>query len=289
MWQPLLRTWLMGKAREQMAAAAKASVDERGADRAPGNSSIPPQEPKATCHVAVICALSMEAGGLIDRLAGVVRIEGAGFVAREGGFEGRRIVVVECGAGSQAAARATVATILGHRPNWVISAGFAGGLDEAVHQGDIVMATEVVDLGGHVFTIDIKPAADGDQTRHMHVGRVLTMDRVIDTAEEKRALGMEHHALAVDMESFGVATICQREKTRFLSVRVITDAVDHTLPPDIDRLVKRTSTAGRLGAAAGAILRRPASIKDMWQLKEDAIVASERLASFLVGVIRQLP
>jgi adenosylhomocysteine nucleosidase len=91
------------------------------------------------------------------------------------------------------------------------------------------------------------------------------------------------------MESFGVATICQREKTRFLSVRVITDSVDRTLPPDIDRLVKRTSTAGRLGAAAGAILRRPASIKDMWQLKEDAIVASERLANFLVGVIRQLP
>jgi adenosylhomocysteine nucleosidase len=289
MWQPLLRSWLMGKAREQMAAAAKASVDETRPDRSPGDASAPPQEPKATCHVAVICALSIEAGGLIDRLAGVVRIEGAGFVAREGGFEGRRIVVVESGAGSPSAARATVATILGHRPRWVISAGFAGGLEEAVQQGDLVMASEVVDPEGHVFTIDIKPASEDARSSHMHVGRVLTMDRVIDTAQEKRALGTEHRALAVDMESFGVATICQREKTRFLAVRVITDAVDHTLPPDIDRLVKRTSTAGRLGAAAGAILRRPASIKDMWQLKEDAIVASERLANFLTGVIRQLP
>jgi hypothetical protein len=27
----------------------------------------------------------------------------------------------------------------------------------------------------------------------------------------------------------------------------------------------------------------------MWQLKEDALVASERLAKFLVGVIGQLP
>jgi adenosylhomocysteine nucleosidase len=140
-----------------------------------------------------------------------------------------------------------------------------------------------------VFAIDIKPAAEGDRSSHMHVGRVLTTNRVIDTPEEKRALGSEHRALAVDMESFAVATICQREKTRFLSVRVITDSVNRTLPPDIDHLVKRTSTAGRLGAAAGAILRRPASIKDMWQLKEDAIVASERLANFLTGVIRQLP
>src|SRR4051794_31050564 len=179
MWQPLLRSWLMGKAREQMAAAAKASIHERGADSSPGET--PLQQPRTTCHVAVICALSIEAGGLIDRLAGVVRIEGAGFVAREGGVEGRRILVVEAGAGSQAAARATVATILGHRPNWVVSAGFAGGLDEAIHQGDIVMGTEVVDLNGHVFTIDIAPAAEDDRPRHMHVGRVLTMDRVIDT------------------------------------------------------------------------------------------------------------
>jgi hypothetical protein len=27
----------------------------------------------------------------------------------------------------------------------------------------------------------------------------------------------------------------------------------------------------------------------MWQLKEDALVASERLAKFLVGIVSQLP
>ena len=31
-------------------------------------------------------ALGIEAGGLVDRLSGVLRIEGAGFLAREGGL-----------------------------------------------------------------------------------------------------------------------------------------------------------------------------------------------------------
>jgi adenosylhomocysteine nucleosidase len=91
------------------------------------------------------------------------------------------------------------------------------------------------------------------------------------------------------MESIGVAQVCSGEKVRFLSVRVIVDTVERALPRDIDLLVNKKSTAGRLGAAAGAILRRPSSIKDMWQLKEDALVASQRLAKFLVGVVGQLP
>jgi adenosylhomocysteine nucleosidase len=86
-----------------------------------------------------------------------------------------------------------------------------------------------------------------------------------------------------------VADVCSRAKVRCLSVRVIIDEANRALPHDIDVMVKKKSTAGRLGAAAGAIIRRPSSVKDMWQLKEDALVASERLAKFLVGIASQLP
>ena len=91
------------------------------------------------------------------------------------------------------------------------------------------------------------------------------------------------------LESWAVADVCRNEKSRFLSVRVISDAIHHAIPEDIDFLIKRRTTAGRIGAAAGAILRRPSSIKDMWQLKEDGLVASDRLARFLIGIIGQLP
>ena len=46
--------------------------------------------------------------------------------------------------------------------------------------------------------------------------------------------------------------------------------------------------AAQFGAAAGTIVNRPSSIKDLWQLKEDALVASGRLALFLAGIVPQL-
>jgi adenosylhomocysteine nucleosidase len=234
------------------------------------------------CHVGVVFALPIEAGGLVDRLAGAIGTHGAGFVAREGGLDGRRVVIVESGAGQTRAAQATEALILGHRPRWIVSAGFAGGLDERVKQGDILMADAIADTSGRELAIDFKL---GEASPRVHVGRLLTVDRVIRDPAEKRALGRQHRALAVDMESLAVAEVCSREKVRFLSVRVIIDDVERTLPRDIDLLVNKQTTAGRLGAAAGAIFRRPSSVKDMWQLKEDALVASERLAKFLVGVV----
>ncbi len=210
----------------------------------------PPQPEKSVCHVGLVFALGIEAGGLVDRLAGVIKIEGAGFVAREGGLGGKRLVLIESGAGREAAGRATEALIAGHEPRWVISAGFAGALDERLKQGDMLMADAIVDASDRQLAIDFK--LGGDSPR-VHVGRLLTVDRVIRDPAEKRALGARHGALAVDMESIAVADACRAAGVRFLSVRVIIDDVDQALPRDIDLMVKKKSTAGMLGAAAGAI------------------------------------
>ncbi len=285
MWQSLLRNYLLGQAQQRMRQSAMQAAGDamQGADTAAKDG--PPQREPEVCHVGLVFALPIEAGGFIDKLSGSIKTAGAGFVAREGGLAGRRMVAIESGAGREHAAQATEALILGHRPQWVISTGFAGALDERLKQGDILMADSIADDSRRQLAIDFKMPPGP----HLHVGRLLTVDRVIDDPGEKRSLGTKHGALAVDMETLAVADVCSREKVRFLSVRVIIDEVDRRLPRDIDVLVKKKSTAGRLGAAAGAIMRRPSSVKDMWQLKEDALVASESLAKFLVGIIGQLP
>jgi adenosylhomocysteine nucleosidase len=290
MWQSLLRNWVLGQAQQQMRAAAVQAAAEAAGQAQTASADKPPERPREVCHVGVVFALGIEAGGLVDLLQGVIRTEGAGFSAREGGLKGRRVVVVESGVGAEAAARATEALIQGHHPHWLISAGFAGGLHDKLAQGDVLLAEEVVDATGRCYSIELPFDRDTIASqRHLHVGRLLTSDRVIAETDEKAKLGQTHGALAVDMETLAVAEVCRRENARFLSVRTISDAVGHTLPKDIDYLVKRKTTAGRLGAAAGAILRRPGSINDMWQLKEDALVASDRLAKFLAGIIEQLP
>jgi adenosylhomocysteine nucleosidase len=240
------------------------------------------------CHVGIVFALAMEAGYFEDRLAGLISIKGHGFTVRTGGLAGRGAAVITSGHGQNAAQKATEVLIAGHRPRWVISAGFAGGLRSHINRGDIVMASGIAGESGERLSIDLR-MPDKESPQGVHVGRVLTTDRIIRTTKEKTLLGERHDALAVDMESLAVAKVCQQEKQRFLAIRAITDTVDDELPRDVERLLNRPTMVRKIGAAAGSLLRRPSTAKDLWRLRESAIVAASRLARFLEDVIKQLP
>jgi adenosylhomocysteine nucleosidase len=249
--------------------------------------AVPPQP--RPCDVGLVFALPIEMGGWEDLLEGVVSTHARDCLVRQGGYRGRSIAMVCSDAGQQAAVRATQALIAGHRPRWVISAGFAGGLRADVRRGDIVMADRVSDISGRGLAIDLKvdPQAVA-QTAGLHVGRILTMDKIVVRPEEKRALGEAHDALCVDMESWAVGEVCRQDKVRFMAIRVISDGVDDELPREIDNLLVQKSRAGTWGAVAGALWRRPSSLKDMLRLKRDALANSDRLARFLGQVVVQL-
>ncbi|HEY1598703.1 MAG TPA: hypothetical protein VGG64_03830 [Pirellulales bacterium] len=278
----VLKRILTQQAQANLRGKVAQTVQEGLAGAAAGNTAASPAS--ADCDVGLIFALAAESGGIEDLLSGTVTTKGDGFVARNGVLDGRRVVVVQAGAGRLAAVRGTQALIRGHRPDWVISAGFAGGLRSDLRRGDIVMVNEILDISGRLLSIDIQvPSAPG-----VHVGRLLTVDKIIRDPVEKAELGKTHAALAVDMESWAVGEVCRQDKVRFLAIRVISDTVEDALPEDLDRVIMQRTTAGRLGAAAGTLFRRPASIKDLLRLKEDALVASDRLAKFLSGTIPQL-
>ena len=111
---------------------------------------------------------------------------------------------------------------------------------------------------------------------------LLTVDRAVRLPSDKRKLFEQYGAAAVDMETFAVAEVCRRMDVPFSSIRVISDTADDELPRDVENLLEQKSGAARLGAAVGAVWRRPASLKDMYQLRENALVASDRLARFII-------
>src|SRR5438067_10389484 len=120
-------------------------------------------------------------------------------------------------------------------------------------------------------------------------GRLLSVDSILREAAERRRLAEQHQAIACDMESFAIAETCRDLGVPCLVVRIISDAVDDELPPEIEHLLKQTSLAGKIGAAAGAIMKRLGAARDLWKLREDALKASDRLAKFLARVVSQLP
>jgi len=266
--------------------ASQAAPDGDGTQQAAAGESAEEQEAKSLlCDVAVILALGIEAGALIGRLAEVRSYQGKGVTVHVGHLGDRRVAVVQSGPGREAAARATGAVLAGHRPAWVISAGFAGGLDNAVRRDHIVVADSVTTESGERLAIDMK-MPPGER---LHIGRILTIDRIVHRPEEKQRLGRDHQALAVDMETYGVTQACRDGHARCVAVRIVSDAVDDELPRELENLMKQKSIGGKMGAVVGSLFRRPASIKDMWQLKERALLASDVLAKFLEGMIAQLP
>lgn len=280
----LVHNWLRSQARDSLQREVKKAVadhlahDEEGAA---GASRDP------ACDVGVVFALAIEAGGLIDLFDRAVTLRGKGFVARHGILRRRRVVVVTSGAGRARAEQATEALIKAHRPRWIISAGFAGGLSPELRRHDIVMADSLLDSDGRRLALDLK-VDPSTLAKGLHVGALLSAERIVRRPEEKRSLGRRHGALAVDTETSAVARVCQARRVPMLAIRILTDAVDEALPADVQHLTDQTSGTARLGAALGSVWRRPAVAKDLWALRETALVGSDRLGKFLAGVIETL-
>ena len=283
MWQSLVRNWiqqhLQQKVYEQVANAGRTTVE----------SSDEPAPPPGPCDVGLVFALGIESGGLEDLLNAVVVTRAKNFLAREGTLRGRRLVLAQAGVGRRRAERATQMLLAGHQPAWVISAGFSGGLQPGLKRGDIVMADSLAEPGGGRLAIDVRIDQQTlASTPGLHVGRLLTVDKIVADSSEKQRLGQTYDALAVDMESWGVGEVCSQEHVRFLAVRVISDTMEENLPHDLGRLITQQTTAGKVGAVTSALWRRPSSFKDMMRLREQALISSDRLAKFLAGVIAQL-
>lgn len=174
---------------------------------------------------------------------------------------------VVTGMGAENAARAARAQLDRHRPRWVITSGFAGGLDPALAVGQVVFEAD----GEFPLTPALRRAGG-------RPGVLVQTARVAVTAGEKRALRVATGADAVEMESSAIRAVCREAGIPAATVRVISDAAHHDLPLDfnalmgpghrlrMDRLILRVLSSPRLvprllrfqrqvGGAAGGLAR----------------------------------
>lgn len=235
--------------------------------------------------VGIVAALPLELGFFIDRLKKVRKYKSAASTVVEGEFDGKIVAVIYSGVGRSAARDATQILIAGHRPNLIISAGFAGGLDPVYSRGQVVIPREVVDLDGNQFPIK-SIDSESISTQSPPV-RLLTVDAIARTAADKAKLRADYRADLIDMETSAVAAICADLDRRFFSIRVISDDSAAELPAEIATMLNR-STSYQIGAAFRAIVRRPSAVKDFWALHSHAIEASDQLAKGLATAINRI-
>ncbi len=288
-WQHLVSSWLKGYATDQVYRAAAEKVKASAGEHSAADSQEPP-----LVDVAVIASNTAEAGELTDRLSDAVTVHGDHFKVHLGLLHERRIALVEAGGNAAAAAQATTAVLAAHRPAWVIAAGFAISNSDEVKACDVVLADALLDRSGHRLRIDMHVDPESLKANpRIHLGTVLSdsIETQGDMAAPKTQTASSESpaALCSDITSFAVAEACRKYKTPCLVVRVVTQTPADETSADIKHLHNQSTVAGKLGAATGALWRRPSSIKDMWNDKERAILGAGRLATYLAGMVAQLP
>jgi adenosylhomocysteine nucleosidase len=236
--------------------------------------------------VGIVIAMAIEAGYLFDSLKRVRRYSARGFTITEGELCSKLLAVILTGPGKAAARRGTELLIAGHRPRWLISAGFAGALDPALVRNDLVVPGEVADLAGEIIALDCSIPTVPPSVRVG--GRLLSVDRVITRAAEKAELRRVRDADLIDMETSAVALLARERSLRFLALRIISDDATVELPSEVANLLSHSGSY-RLGMALRAIWRRPQVIQDFWTLHAQALEASDRLALCLKRLLEVLP
>jgi adenosylhomocysteine nucleosidase len=240
----------------------------------------------APADVGIVAAMPMEVGDLVRGLKKVWKYHSVSIPVIEGEYAGKIVAVAVGGMGRASATRAADVLIAGHRPRWIISAGFAGALNPAYTRNDLILATEVIDREGGSYSVNLPPEM-GASIRHAK-GRLLTVDRVVLLAAEKDELHRSYEADLVDMESSAVAAVCNEKQVRFLSIRVISDDAHNDLPRELASIMN-PSGVYRVGATIRSLWRRPSSVKDFWSLYEHSIEAADQLAKFITRCLDDLP
>ena len=228
----------------------------------------------------ILFALSRERAAFCREIRPHQTFAGAPCWAKFCGPAWLTVLVMETGIGAESVATAmdwllAKPTLEGvpYEPKVILFAGFAGALTEQLHVGDVLLADEVVNAQGQsgrpTWPSELP---EGEWKPPLHRGRLLTMNRLIGTAEEKRRLGEEYRACAVDMESALFAERCTKAGVPFACLRAISDEVATPLSPELTSLL--SGGAASPWRVVRALARHPSLLPDLLRLARDTKRAS---------------
>lgn len=253
--------------------------------------------------IAIIAALKEEIAGIL-RAGSFERQDaphpGIAYIGRLPGIESE-VVLLITGTGGQRAYDGCSWLLGTHRPESLISTGFAGGLQESLSTGDLILATEIIRLEGRPFDWDPGSALEPIQADpscallareaveltgiDFFHGRVISAPAAVKTAGLKRWLGSTFQAVGVDMESHYIGQAAGRAGVPYLCARAVLDTVEMDLPELVDETGDLPS-GNRLAPVLRHLRRHPASTPRVVRLALTAAQARRAITAFVTSYIR---
>ncbi len=186
-------------------------------------------------------------------------------------LHGHEVRVLHTGVGRRMAQTRLAAFFQEHSPRLLISSGFAGALSDKLKPGDIVAAE-------NFSAPALLTAMAKDKVQ---IGRLETIDTIMDSLGERAALARQTGAIAVDMETRFIADACTRANVPMLSLRAISDspAAPLGIPAQILFDLERQRTP--YASLAFHVLKHPNAIGKLITLARQVGVARRALTAAL--------
>lgn len=187
--------------------------------------------------------------------------------AAQFGFQNAEKVI--CGMGKENAARSISEILSRRQPSFVITSGFAGGLNQELQNGDVV--------GDWDSGFPLSPALEKNGVKRVSF---YCADRVAITREEKSSLRNDTGMDAVEMESGVIREICRSKNIPSATVRVVSDGAGDDLPLDFNQLMNADHTMNFF-KLAGALIKSPLKIPKLIQFSGKVKFAAKELGRTL--------
>jgi nucleoside phosphorylase len=235
--------------------------------------------------IAVTFALPAESSAFI-RLLQRVRRDGAvvrGNVQRRTPNTEHRmqnLCLLHTGVGKAKCAQRVGNLLSAKNPELLIASGFCGGTNDELQPGDLVIAENASNRELLQKAREILPGAI--------VGKIHSADRIIDPVADRYAIGREHGAIGVDMETETIARLCAEKAIPMLALRVVSDspAAPFPAPPNVLFDVEKQRTDFSL--LLSYIARNPAAALRLAQFSKQITSAKTKLADALCRIISAL-
>ena len=229
--------------------------------------------------IAITFALPAESSQFFRQLRNKSRADRNGIRIVRGTIDDRTIEVLHTGVGEKVCRDRIAKFLQNQQFEFLISAGFAGALNDQLEVGDVLMAR-------NFSTVELKQAQSSLSTASIHAANMLTVPALIDSNEQRERMARESAVSAVDMETEFIARACAAHRIPLLSLRVITDTPTQPFPAPPNVLFDTQQQRARIAVLAKFFLTHPNRVPGLVQFARRITRARKILASALDAIVR---
>jgi adenosylhomocysteine/aminodeoxyfutalosine nucleosidase len=207
---------------------------------------------------------------------------------------GNTCILVTSGMGVQRACAATRKLIHHFSPQFLVSFGIAGAVEDDLHIGDVIAIGAVCHLRGHTLSAMKKLRSWSDKgmalaqqelakrNARLFTGTAVTTKGNLpsDTALEE----LEHPVL--EMETAAIAQVAEENGIPLCALRAISDGPSEPIPFDLGEMMDDNANL-RVSRLLMEIVRHPQIALKFPQLQRNARIAADRAAIALVTLLER--